>query len=466
MRESDRTTHRHRRLVGVALNHPVSHPSGTRARTILHVDMDAFFVAVELLRRPELRGQPVVVGGAGARGVVAAASYEARRFGVHSAMPSVQARKLCPRAVFLDGDHPHYAQVSHQLMEIFRSVTPLVEPLSLDEAFLDVTGARRLSGGGEKIAQQLRDRIRREASLVCSIGVAPSKLVAKMASEDAKPTASAEGVAEGTGVRVVSPGSETAFLARRPVGDLWGVGPKTLARLERIGVRTIGDLAALPEQVVVGVLGRSHGRDLRELAMGHDDRAVVPEQRPRSIGHEETFPRDLEGDEVLRREVLRLADGVARRLRQAGVQGRTVTLKLRFPDFRTLTRSVTLSAHVDDPRTIGRAAVDLLAALELSVGVRLLGVSVSGLGTDAGRQLSFEDLSTVTDDVTGAVDAVRDRFGENAIGPASTVAVPGRLRVPARGRAPWGPSTDSRPPVRPTSRHRRPRSGNGEVGSE
>jgi DNA polymerase IV len=417
--------------------------AGGPSPSILHVDMDAFFVSVELLDRPELRGRPVVVGGDGARGVVAAASYEARAFGVHSAMPSVRARRLCPQAVFLHGRHHRYQEVSAEVFETFQTVTPLVEGISLDEAFLDVGGAHRLLGTGEAIAHELRNRVRAHTGLTCSVGVAPRKLTAKLASEAAKPTASRQGPQPGAGVVVVTEADELAFLHAHPVGALWGVGPVTLARLERFAVRTVGDLARLPEATLVSALGAAHGRHLHALAWARDTRPVVVGGRPKSVGHEETFAQDHHTPEALEREAARLADAVGTRLRKAGLAGRTVQVKVRFGDFRTITRSTTLPEPVDTGIAITRAARRLLVEIDPSSGVRLLGVSVSGLGTGTSRQLSLGDVaSTDWTDATRAVDEIRDRFGAAAIVPAALTG-PAGPRVKRRGDQQWGPAADT-----------------------
>jgi DNA polymerase-4 len=414
------------------------------SRTILHVDMDAFFVAVELRRRPELRGQPVVVGGTGNRGVVAAASYEARAFGVHSAMPTGRARRLCPHAAFLPGDHAAYGAVSAEVMAIFERYTPLVEPISLDEAFLDVTGAARLHGDGVHIANVIRTAVLDEQQLTCSVGVAPNKLLAKLASEASKPHASPTGPRPGTGVTVVESGRELEFLHPLPVGALWGVGPKTRERLTRLGVRTVGELAALAESAVVNSLGDANGRHLYQLAHGIDERPVVPDLQPKSIGHEETFARDHHDLETLRREAVRMADAVAGRLRHHALTGRTVTVKVRFHDFRTITRATTLPGPVDSGATVARAAKSLLDGIDPSPGVRLLGVSVSGLLAGAGQQLSLEDGGGPGwADADQAVDEIRRKFGDAAIGPA-VLAGPTGLRPKRRGDQQWGPEAPDR----------------------
>ncbi len=411
--------------------------------TVIHVDMDAFFVSVELLDRPELRGRPVVVGGDGERGVVAAASYEARAFGIHSSMPSVQARRRCPHAVFVAGRHSRYAEVSARVMAIFRDVTPLVEPLSLDEAFLEVAGAERRLGPAPQIAAHLRERVLDEEGLSCSAGVATTKFVAKLASQAAKPTPSEAGPVPGLGVRVVESAETLTFLHPLPVEALWGVGPATSSRLGRLGVVTVGDLARLEPEAVVAALGRAQGRHLHDLANGLDDRAVEPGRRPRSVGHEETFARDLHLRGQLERELTGLSDAVAARLRRHGLAGRTVTLKVRFGDFHTVTRSVTHREPIDEGPALRRVARDLLDSIDPSPGVRLLGVSVSGLGAGGVRQLTLDDADGRLGwaEASRTVDEIRDRFGADAIGPAALSRADG-LAVKGRHRQQWGPSSD------------------------
>ena len=430
-------------------------------RTILHVDMDAFYVSVELRRHPELMGRPVVVGGSGSRGVVAAANYEARRFGVFSAMPSVRARRLCPDAVFLPGDHALYAEVSRQVHQIFEEVTPLVEPIALDEAFLDVTGARTLFGDGAVIGRRIRDRIARELELECSVGVATNKFVAKLASKAAKPRVTPSEVRPGIGVLVVPPGTERDFVAPLPVNALWGVGPATLAKLERLAVRTVADLAALPSSVLERSVGVSHGRHLAALARADDDREVVPERRAKSIGNEETFSHDLVTIDEARRELVRLADSVGARLRDHGWSARTVTLKVRYSTFETITRSITpgttMSTSPAIVAAVTPALTEIVAGLAPPLGIRLLGVSVTQFGETA-TQLSLFDGTGDATDATGAgddiatierrwdpasraIDAIRDRFGRGALGSAGTLG-----SRDSDQPSPWGPKQgDDRP---------------------
>jgi DNA polymerase IV len=419
-------------------------PDASDEPGILHVDMDAFFVSVELIDHPELRGRPVLVGGAGDRGVVAAASYEARSFGIHSAMSSVRARRLCPDAVFLHGRHERYGEVSAQVMEIFTSFTPQVEPISLDEAFLDVRSARRLHGRPTRIAAEIRRRVHEEVGITCSVGVAPSKFVAKLASEAAKPRASVDGPQPGLGVKVVAADEVLDFLWPLPVSSLWGVGPATLTRLNRLGVATIADLADMPVELVTTALGSAAGRHLHALANGIDERAVEPVRPLKSVGHEETFAQDHHTHETLDREIVRLADAVGSRLRNHGLAGRTVTLKVRFSDFHTITRSASRAEATDSTPMITREAKQLLAAVDPSPGVRLIGVSVSSLSPGTARQLTLDEAgATGWEDAAEAVDAIRARFGRAAIGPA-TLAEGGRVRVHQEGEAPWGPDRAGR----------------------
>jgi DNA polymerase-4 len=412
-----------------------------KPRVILHVDMDAFFVSVELRRRPELRGKPVVVGGTGPRGVVAAASYEARRFGVHSALPSAVARRRCPHAVFLAGDHALYSEVSGQVRGIFERYTPLVEPLALDEAFLDVSGATRLFGEGTEIAGRIRADVADELELGCSVGVATNKFLAKLASVAAKPRATPERVLPGAGVVEVEPGHELEFLHPLPVSRLWGVGPVTLERLERLGIRTVGELARLDERTLRHALGASQSAHLAALAWGRDERPVEVSREAKSIGHEETYPGDLVEHEQLERELVRLADAVAGRLRHQRLAARTATLKVRFAGFRTVTRSVTMANPAETAPEIVSALRPALRALDVSGGVRLLGVSASNL-VEPAHQLSLLDDADGGHRAAGAVDRIRERFGASAIGPASAVGPEG-VRVVRKGAQQWGP--DQRP---------------------
>jgi len=408
--------------------------------------MDAFFVSVELRRRPELAGRPVVVGGTGNRGVVAAASYEARRFGVHSALPSSVARRRCPHAVFLPGDHDLYGEVSAAVNDVFHRYTPLVEPLSLDEAFLDVTGSRGLFGPGVEIARAIRADIEREQQLTCSVGVAPNKFLAKLASVEAKPIARPDRIEPGAGVIEVVHADERAFLDPLPVERLWGVGPVTLEKLHSIGVRRVADLAGVDRRILATALGRAQADHLAELALGHDDRPVEPDREAKSIGHEETYPTDLHEPSEVHTELVRLADAVASRLRAHGVGARTLTLKVRFAGFHTITRSTTSTERVDDAAVIVGMLGPLLTAIDPTPGVRLIGVSGSNLGA-VHHQLSFDDDVASSGSATSAtIDEIRRRFGASAIGPASAVRG-SRVRVVRQGAQQWGP--DQKPDQEP-----------------
>jgi DNA polymerase-4 len=414
-------------------------------RTILHVDMDAFYVSVELVRRPELRGKPVVVGGTGRRGVVAAASYEARSYGVFSAMPSAQAQRLCPDAIFLAGDHGLYGEVSARVMSVFHDMTPLVEPLSLDEAFLDVTGSLRLHGDGQTIARSIRRTIWDDESLTCSVGIAPNKFLAKLASEQAKPAVSRSGPVFGRGVFEVQAGHELEFLHPLPVRALWGVGKATGARLSAMGVETVGDLAALPLATVTASLGNASGAHLHALSQALDDRPVEPERGAKSISHEETFAHDVSDPDALDVELVRQCDAVAQRLRDSDLAARTAALKVRFGDFTTISRRATVDAPFTSAAELLRLARSLMATIDPGQGVRLLGIGVSNLGVDPGQQLTLDLLQDGEPEASPTdhlLDEVRARFGNGAIGPASA-AVDGKLRVKRRGEQQWGPNAPS-----------------------
>lgn len=412
--------------------------------------MDAFFVSVELRRRPDLVGRPVVVGGTGRRGVVAAASYEARRYGVFSAMPSARARQLCPNAVFLAGDYEQYSEVSAQVRTIFDSITPKVEPLSLDEAFLDVTGAITLFGDAVSIGHRIRDQVRDELALGCSVGVAPNKFLAKMASVEAKPRARPEGIEPGPGVFEVRSGAETEYLHPLPVRRLWGVGPSTYERLNRLGVRTIGDLSSVAPSALRGVLGPAGADRLVELAAGIDTRPVEVERAVKSVSHEETFPFDLYDRNEIRAHLGRLADGVAARLRASGLGARTISVKVRDGTFRTISRAHTLPRAVDTAPAILDVVNRLVDDLELAGGVRLLGVATSKF-SEPTEQLTLDGLDDGGvdprwTDASRAIDSVRARFGRTAIATANALTSDG-VRVIHRGRNPWGPdSADQQPP--------------------
>ena len=375
------------------------------ARTILHVDLDAFFASVEQRDRPELRGKPVIVGGGGpnARGVVSAASYEARRFGVHSAMPLRQAGRLCPDGIFLPVDGRKYETASRLVIAILRRFTPLVEPLSIDEAFLDVTGVRQLFGDGERVAAQIKAAIRAEVDLTASVGVATTKLVAKIASDLRKPD----------GLVVVPPGEEAAFLAPLPISRLWGVGEPTARALRDYGVRTIGDLAALDPDILIRRFGK-HGGSLAERARGVDPDPIHDRADAKSIGHEHTFDVDTSDRETIERTLLAMAEGVAGRLRASGLKAGTVTVKIRDSGFRTITRQRTLPDPTDLTEPIWRTALELARPEVRGIRVRLLGVTASNLGNpDQLALFGGDDVRKRR--AVEAADELRRRFGERAV---------------------------------------------------
>jgi DNA polymerase-4 len=376
---------------------------------ILHVDLDAFYASVEELKDPGLAGKPVVVGGAGARGVVMSASYVARSFGIRNAMPAVRARRLCPEAVFVAPDFESYKTHSNRFREILLAVTPLVEPISLDEAFLDVSGAHLLFGEPAEIAGKVRREVREGVGVTCSVGVGPTKLVAKLASRRAKPD----------GVTVVRADEVSAFLEPLPARALWGVGERTMETLSRLGVRTVGDLGRTPVGVLGRLLGDQHARDLHDLARGADQRGVVPYEAPKSVSHEETFDRDLDDQRELLREALALSQKVAARLREEGYRARTITLKIRLANFTTLTRSRTLAAPTDVAADLYQVVGELFAALPgARRRVRLLGVASTGLVQAGEEQLALL-RGERWGDVERAVDRIERRFGRGSAMPAA-----------------------------------------------
>jgi DNA polymerase-4 len=386
-------------------------------RTILHVDLDAFFAAVEQRDQPGLRGKPVVVGigGANDRGVVSAASYEARRFGVHSAMPIRTAKRLCPDCIFVPVRGTQYQRVSREVMAILRRFTPVVEPISIDEAFLDVTASRLLFGTGEAIGRSIKEAIRNELDLTASVGVATTKLVAKIGSELRKPD----------GLVVVPPGEEAAFLAPLPISRLWGVGPATAAALRDFSVATIGDLAALDRSALVRRFG-PHGTTLVDRALGRDPDRVADPDGAKSIGHEHTFDEDTSDPEVLERTLLAMAEGVSGRLRQAGVKASTVAVKVRDSAFETLTRQRTLPEPTDMTEPIWRAALDLARPQMRGKRIRLVGITASNLGER--EQLSlFEGDEERLRRAVEAADELRERYGTRAVTRARLI----RTGIPA-----------------------------------
>jgi DNA polymerase-4 len=396
-------------------------------RAIIHIDLDAFFVAVERLDNPALVGLPVIVGGRPeARGVVSSASYEVRPYGVHSAMPTAQALRLCPNAVLVEGHRDRYVEMSRQVMALLGEYTPLLEPISIDEAFLDVTGTEAHYGPPGDLAQTIQDRIETELKLSASLGVATNKLVAKIASDFRKPH----------GITVVPPGEEAAFLAPLAVRKLWGVGEVTGRELAKLGIQTIGDLARLSLEELQARFG-AHGEGMWHAAHGIDDSPVTPEHEAKSLSREETFAQDVRDPAVLRRELLRLSDAVAARLRRHDFQARTVSLKLRYGDFTTMTRQVTLPQPTDAGPIICAQATALLdAAWDRRRPVRLLGVAAENL-VRLPRQLRLFEQEAEADEVRherqarldAALDRIRARFGDRAVQRASLLEEPEELWV-------------------------------------
>jgi len=398
--------------------------------TILHVDMDAFYASVELRDRPELAGKPVIVGGMSGRGVVLSATYGARAFGVRSAMPMTRARRLCPQAVVIPPRHGVYSAVSKEVMAIFKAVTPLVEPLSLDEAFLDVSGAARLLGSPAAIGQLIRSQVAQQQQITCSVGIAANKFLAKLASVHCKPD----------GLLLIPADRALEFLHPLPVSALWGVGDRTGRSLARLGLRTVGDIAQTPVTALEAELGKAAAAHLHALAWGRDGRDVESAVREKSVGAEETFDVDVSDPAVIRRELLRLSRRTTRALRASGYVTRTVVVKLRKADFTTITRSKTLPEATSETQRIYATACALYEASGLSgrTRLRLVGVRATGLvpAAHAATQLALGERSDSWRDAESALDRITGRFGPDAVRPATLVdpsgAGPEGRRVPVR----------------------------------
>ena len=388
----------------------MSEENATQA-TILHVDMDAFFASVAERDNPELKGKAVVIG-MGARGVVSAANYEARKFGIHSAMPVGRARRLAPHAIFLPVDMARYQEVSEHVMEIFHSFTPWVEPISLDEAFLDVTGSQKLLGTGREIAVAIRKKVEEQEGITCSVGIAPSKFIAKLASANCKPN----GMLEITSDRILT------FLHPLPIQAMWGVGPKTAEVLERFGLRTIEDIAKLPRTTLIRALGEANGASLYELAWGRDYRDVTPEEPDRSISAAETFAQDLDNPEEILTEFLRLTERATARLRDRDLFAKTISIKVRFADFSTINRSKTLPLPIDSTHDVYEVVKGLYQALRIErARLRLVGVSLENLSEGAPHQMMLGEREVGWRQAEGAMDQARARFGKGSVRPARLI---------------------------------------------
>jgi DNA polymerase-4 len=379
--------------------------------TILHVDMDAFYASVSERDDPTLKGKAVVVG-AGARGVVLSANYEARKFGIHAAMPVGRAQRLAPHAIFIPPDHARYSEVSEGIMEIFQSFTPLVEPISLDEAFLDVTGAKRLLGTGREIAQAIRAKVEKQEGITCSVGIAPSKFIAKLASGHCKPN----GILEIPIDRILT------FLHPLPVKAIWGVGPKTAEVLERLGLRTVEDIAKLPRTTLIRALGEASGASLYELAWGRDYRDVVTDEPEKSISAAETFPFDLDSPEEILKEYLRLCEKATSRLRARNLFAKTISIKVRFADFTTINRSKTLALPIDSTHEVYDVVKGLYTALRIErARLRLVGVGLENLSEGAPHQMLLGQREHGWREAESAIDKAQARFGRDSVRPARLV---------------------------------------------
>ncbi len=388
-------------------------------RTILHLDLDAFFVSVELLDKPELRSKPVAVGGqADSRGVIASASYEARKFGVRSALPTKRALQLCPDLILLSGNHAKYSEHSRRIMDMLRTITPQIEQLSIDEAFLDTTGTELLHGPADRLAHKLHDRVRDEFGLPCSIGVAGNKLVAKIATEKAKPN----------NVLIVPAGEEAAFLAPQPIRALWGVGPKTAEILKTLGIERIGQIVTARSDVLGRRLGQNGTDDLIRRARGIDDSPVESDAQAKQISQEVTFARDIADAHQLRATLLELSEGVGAHLRDSGQGARTIAIKLRYGDFTTFTRQTTLPQSVDLDQPIFETAWALFQSNWDKRPIRLLGVAARHFAPMVQQLDLFAPRDDRQERLTHTVDEIRDKFGTSALKRASSL----RRNRPAR----------------------------------
>jgi DNA polymerase-4 len=379
--------------------------------TILHVDMDAFYASVAELDHPELRGKAVVVG-AGVRGVVLSANYEARKFGIRAAMPVGRAQRMAPHAIFVPPEHQRYSEISSRVMEIFATFTPKVEPISLDEAFLDVTGARKLLGTGREIAAKIREQVLEQEGITCSVGIAESKFIAKLASQHCKPN----------GLLEITPDRVLEFLHPLPVGAMWGVGPKTGEALQRLGLHTIGDIAQTPRSTLIRALGDAAGASLYELAWGRDFREVSDDEPDKSISAAETFSRDLDDPEAILREYLRLTEKASARLRDRGLFAKTISIKVRFADFTTINRSKTLALPIDSTQEIYEVVRTLYLALKIErARLRLVGVSLENLQEGAHEQLALGAREKGWREADTAIDQARARFGSSSVRPGRLI---------------------------------------------
>ena len=383
---------------------------------ILHVDMDAFYASVAELDHPEYKGKALVVG-AGARGVVLSANYEARKFGIRAAMPVGRAKRMAPHAIFIAPEHHRYSEISERVMAIFHSYTPLVEPISLDEAFLDVTGSQKLFGTGREIAAKIRKQVEKEEGITCSVGLAQSKFIAKLASQHCKPN----GMLEIKSDRILE------FLHPLPVRAIWGVGPKTAESLERLGLHTVSDIAHTPRATLIRALGESTGASLYELAWGRDYRDVIPDEPEKSIGNEETFSEDLDNPEEILREFLRMTEKATARLRERSLFAKTISIKIKFADFSSLTRSKTVPIAIDNTHDTYEVVKALYLALRNDgARIRLVGVSFSQLQEGAPVQLELGARERGWREADTAIDRAQARFGRGSVRP-------GRLIRPEAG---------------------------------